>query len=80
MYVFTHSQLIISDVTKVLKSAINRILSGFHLSVSFFQLRTQQIIIVPISVAAPRQAWVGGRSPDCIAGSNPAAAMDVFLF
>ena len=34
---------------------------------------------VPVPVAARSKAWVGGRSPAQIAGSNPAGGMDVCL-
>jgi hypothetical protein len=44
----------------------------------FFQWRSK-LIITPIPVAALCQAWVGGRSPAGIAGSNHAAAMDICL-
>jgi hypothetical protein len=35
--------------------------------------------MVPIQVAARYEAWICGRSPAEIAGSNPAGGMDVFL-
>ena len=37
------------------------------------------VIIGPVPVAARSRAWVCGRSPAVIVGSNPAAGMDVCL-
>jgi len=34
----------------------------------------------PVPVAARSKAWVGGRSPAEIVGSNPAVGMEVCLF
>ena len=34
---------------------------------------------MPVSMAAPSKAWVFGRSPAEIVGSNPTGGMDVCL-
>jgi hypothetical protein len=45
----------------------------------YVKINKVKLIKVPVPVAAGSKAWVYGRSPTAIVGSNPTGGMDICL-